>query len=562
METSRSSSSSSSSQYTSLLTAVAELRSDLERAVVRIQSLEEENLLLSSNNDSLEKALDTSRKRFQEMSETYTTTLSEKLDLEQQSEAFLETIKKNVTEKTKEFEALRDKFAGNDIDLIRVKVQEELEIPHKMRLQAKDEEIEEQREQFFQIRRELERYKGEHELTISSLNREILKLKADYDESMNALHKTELSLHEKTYETPEREALERGYNIKLTEQRHMIDTMREEVTQMRQERDEAVFALQQYKSQYEETVTHLRSKSVTAEAEKLGIETRITLLLAETDKKDSQLRSLRSVSDNYTNQLSEARQQINDYEKRISCLHDEYVRDNEEVRKLHDGEVRDYHHQIETTSTLLREREEQLRKMQRDITDMQNRYESGLSETRRSFQHEVQGLSKRNSSLESELCDEKNQRRRLEQQKLLEERNEIAEVLELRSELSRITREKDLLHEKLRDTESLAQEDKRNVTLSKREHDEMKKSNNVMTKELKDLREKHTKDAAEKEDLILALQKEMASRAINIEKLYKKNAEQLQKKYEYSLSKASKRADSYKDKALEAHKKLKEIAQR
>ena len=519
-------------------------------------------MLLTANNDSLDAALDTSRKRYQDMAETYTKTLAEKLDLEQQSEAFLDTIKKNVTEKTKEFEALRDKFAGNDIDLIRVKVQEELEIPHKMRIQAKDEEIEEQREQFFQIRRELERCKGEYDQAVSSLNREILKLKADYDDSMNTLHKTELLLHEKSYDTPEREALERGYNIRLTEQKHIIDMMRDEVTQMRQERDEAVFDLQQFKSKYEEAVSDLRAKAVNAEAEKLGIETRITLLLAEGDKKDGQLRTLRATSDSCSTQLSEARQHINDYEKRISSLHEEYIRDNEEVRKLYDSEIKDYQQQVETTSTLLREREEQLRKLQRDITDVQNRYENSISETRRSFQHEVQGLSKRNSSLESQLADERSHRRRLEQQKLLDDKNEIAEVLELRSEVARINREKDMLHEKLRDAENIAHAEKRDVLLNKRDHEEMKKTNSLLTKEAKDMREKYIKEMAEKEDLILALQKEMANRAMNIEKLYKRNAEQMQKKYEYSLAKANKRADSYKDKALEAHKKLKDIVQR
>jgi len=211
---------------------------------------------------------------------------------------------------------------------------------------------------------------------------------------------------------------------------------------------------------------------------------------------------------------------------------------------------------------LLRDREENIRKMQREMSELQTRYESGLNETRRSFQHEIQDLNKRSSSLEIELADEKSHRRRLEQQKLIDEKNEIAEVVELRSDVSRINREKDLLHEKLRNAENNIQEERRNNILNKREYEDMKRTLTLVNKELQELKEKSIKEKAEKEDLIFAMQKEMANRAMSIEKLYKNNAEQTQKKYEFNLAKANKRADSYKEKALEAHKKLKEIVQR
>ena len=68
-------------------------------------------------------------------------TVAEKLEAERQYETFIERVKIQLVEKTKDFELLREKLIPHDIDQLRIKVQEELEIQHKQQLQSMEQEL-------------------------------------------------------------------------------------------------------------------------------------------------------------------------------------------------------------------------------------------------------------------------------------------------------------------------------------------------------------------------------------------------------------------------------------
>jgi hypothetical protein len=68
-------------------------------------------------------------------------TVAEKLEAERQYETFIERVKIQLVEKTKDFEQLREKLIPHDIDQLRIKVQEELEIQHKQQLQSMEQEL-------------------------------------------------------------------------------------------------------------------------------------------------------------------------------------------------------------------------------------------------------------------------------------------------------------------------------------------------------------------------------------------------------------------------------------
>jgi hypothetical protein len=63
-------------------------------------------------------------------------TVAEKIDAERQYEAFMDRLKSQLIEKTKDFEQIREKLIPHDIDHLRIKVQEELEIIHKQQIQS------------------------------------------------------------------------------------------------------------------------------------------------------------------------------------------------------------------------------------------------------------------------------------------------------------------------------------------------------------------------------------------------------------------------------------------
>lgn len=68
-------------------------------------------------------------------------TVAEKIEAEQQYEAFMDRLKSQLIEKTKDFEQIRDKLIPHDIDQLRIKVQEELELQHKQHIQTMEQEI-------------------------------------------------------------------------------------------------------------------------------------------------------------------------------------------------------------------------------------------------------------------------------------------------------------------------------------------------------------------------------------------------------------------------------------
>jgi len=116
------SSSFSSSHYSNILETVSQLRSDLEKAISKIQSLENQNSILVKNYEAIKEELIQTRKKYNEAQDNYMSTVANKIEAERQSEEFLNRLKYELDEKTNEFEKLRDNFTPKDIDYIRIKV--------------------------------------------------------------------------------------------------------------------------------------------------------------------------------------------------------------------------------------------------------------------------------------------------------------------------------------------------------------------------------------------------------------------------------------------------------
>lgn len=101
-----------------------------------------------------------------------------------------------------------------------------------------------------------------------------------------------------------------------------------------------------------------------------------------------------------------------------------------------------------------------MRRAQRLTTEMQLRAESVESDLRKSNQLRAQELNRRLSALEIELVEERNVRKVAEYQTKQEYTELSAEFEVQKSELTRITREKDVLHEKVRVLESKYESEK------------------------------------------------------------------------------------------------------
>ena len=197
MDQSTSSSSVRSDYPQTLIGTVAELRMELQRTMAEIHSTKEQNRALQSNNQAIKEELMETRKKYAESYENYMSTVTEKLEAEGQNEAFMDRLKRQLAEKTKEFDLLRDKNSPQDIDTIRIKVQEELEIPHREKLMKLQNEIQEQKVISFKLKRDVEVSKTEYDVTERNHRAEQLALKAQHEQVEKRLRDEIIKLQER-----------------------------------------------------------------------------------------------------------------------------------------------------------------------------------------------------------------------------------------------------------------------------------------------------------------------------------------------------------------------------
>ena len=123
------------------------MRSDLEKTVSKLHILEGENVTLQTNYQRMKDELIDARKKYSEAREAYMNTHSEKLETEKRYQSLVEWAKTQVTERAEYFEQIRDTLVPQDIDAVRIKVQEELEMPHRQKIQAMESDVESHRDQ-------------------------------------------------------------------------------------------------------------------------------------------------------------------------------------------------------------------------------------------------------------------------------------------------------------------------------------------------------------------------------------------------------------------------------
>ena len=213
----------------------------------------------------------------------------------------------------------------------------------------------------------------------------------------------------------------------------------------------------------------------------------------------------------------------------------------------------------------IQDREELVRRAQRLTTEMQLRAESVETDLRKSHQIRAQELTRRLSALEIELAEEKNARKVFEYESK-QTVSELSTELEVqRSELTRITREKDVLHEKVRDFEGKYENEKRTLVQNRKETsatilnlDKTIKEykNNIIDLEARILQAKKNElenqfasqmlvanmdsQKIEKAAMIEAMQRETQSRASELEKMYVDKLEKIKENTRDALDKVRK----------------------
>jgi chromosome segregation ATPase len=465
---SNTSGSASSQHYSALLSTVAELRSDLERAVSRMHALETENGSLKSSYSRIKDELVDTRKKYLEARDNYMTTVSEKIEVENQYEGFMEKVKVQLAEKTKEFEQLRDKLAPQDIDYVRIKVQEELEIPHRQKIMALETEIEQLRDQYFMMRRESEKSKTEYETYTQNQRNEVVAIRNEHDAIVAGLREQITTLQDREY-APEKDDLLRGQKFKIDELQHLVNVLKEEVRVVRNESDSLRNQLEVTKSKEEETGTANRARMSVLESQKTELEQRLSIMTLDADKKEAQLRSLKTSAEDLSSELQRCRKAQGDTEARLASVSEEHSRVHSEMEAQYDKERKEVELEVDLLHAKLNEREDILRRAQREATEQQQKAELVDMEMRRSYVLQLQEITRKYNASELELADERNEMKMLEvQRQKLYEKIEIENEVH-RSEIDQLKREKGKLHDRLREMDNKMDEEKRRYGVLKRE---------------------------------------------------------------------------------------------
>ena len=343
METSQQSTSRSGNDYSStLIGTVSELRMELQRTMAEVQSVKDQNRSLLSNNQVIKDELLDTRKNYSEAYENYMATVTEKLEAERQNEAFMDRLKKQLLEKTKEFDSMRDKNSPQDIDTIRIKVQEELEIPHREKMIKVQNELQEQKSRTYDIKRQYDVLKTDFAVMLKSSQREVLSLKEQYDQ-VERRHRDEMMRLQDREISPEKdEQTIRAQGAQINELRHIGEKLKEDVRSMRQIKDDAVYSLQQSEARIEEVYVQLRARAAIAEADKAAIEHRLDHATAEGERKDATIRSVKLEVEQLTYNFNDVKRQLTEVESKLATANIDYTSDIQNTKDGYDVELLEF----------------------------------------------------------------------------------------------------------------------------------------------------------------------------------------------------------------------------
>lgn len=577
MENSTSSSSSGTSQHQALLRTVMELKTDLEMAMNKMLIMDEQNGSLTRNYSQLKEELIDTRRKYNECRENYLSTVADKLADEEKREEFNEKLKIQLSEKTKEFEALRDKFAPQDIDYIRIKVQEELEIPHRQRLHAMEEEVARHKENYFVMKRELESAKAAYEAYSNNQSRDVAAIREEH-ESVATILREQIARLQESDAVSEKDDIIRAKNNKLHELTLALELSQKDARSLQEERDRYSTLLTEYKATTLEEMEKLKNRVVMATAAKDGAEKRLSHMLQEIDKKEAAVRVFEQSAEDSQRSAEIARRALASVEGQLLALRTEHSKELEDITISNSSERAHLLELADRTQDKLRDREEALRKAMRDISGIQSRAEASESSLRRAHAASSSALKKRLGGLEIELadCTARYHSLQADHSRAFEETE--ATISAQKADSARLKREKEILHDKVRELEHQVDTERRKNTGLRRDlvarkesaeadMSEEKARLNAAEEELSPLRTKLIEVTAkcsmlegkyrEASAANAALQEDAKSKLTTLQAAYKDRLDSLKSKLKVNVIKERKRGDAYKEKALEAHSRNK-----
>lgn len=579
-------SSISSHHYGALLQTVSELRSDLEKTTLKIKSLQVENDSLSAQANLSREELSDVKKRFNEARESYLAAVTEKFEAEQQHDAMIDRLKAQLQEKTKDFEKIRDELVPHDIDQLRIKVQEELEIRHKQELKAVEADLELQKEKTFSVRRDLEKTRAEFTALTQNQQGEINSLRAEREALAETVRIERQAAKSRSGDNSgTKDQTIRSQANKLAETAHLVELLKEELKTARQDRDETNQTLIATRSKLEGLQATSKAKLAALDAEHQGLKLRGSLLQAEVDKRDGQLQMINASQEEQARRIEDLQRDKEAAERAILAANSDFQNQFHLLQTASEKERRELQEHVETLRNMLQDREDTLQRIQREASEMQTRAEGIERDLRRTHLVQLQELRKKLTACELDLADAV-QSTRIMQDRMMSTQEQMSHDKDsLMSDVSRLKREKEVLVAKLRDSEGSNEATKRKHLVVQQEltakltatekkvreavlqSSQQESKTAALTSRIVELERdrqsvRDSYDELEQRYNAMLLQvdamktdfhKQIQAVAPNV----KDRMETLQRQMTAAVAKERKRAEGYKAKALDAHYRIK-----
>lgn len=463
-----------------------------------------------------------------------------------------------------------------------------MQLQHKQEIKAKDIEAESLREKFYTIKRELERTKSEFAILLQHQQNEIDALHAEQQHSNIEPPSANFSTTGSNV-TPLRKGFAADEVCRQNELSHLVDKLRQELVHERSLKCQQQSSHDEERRDYDQVILNLKAKIGSIEAERSGLLERNQRLQADLEKKDHALKTMKSQYDDATVRLDQVSKELQERERVLSACRAEFTLQIQQMREEHRAEIQEQQEAMDEVSQKLREREDHVRRLQREISDVQQRAESTENELRRAHLQQSQELRKKNNSLELELVDLKQLCREREEDALgLQEQLSI-ERDGLLSEASRLRREKEVMHIKMRENESLAEAQRKKLHSTQ---SDLVTKVSLLERQLRDAKANFSASEVRYEgtyaklqdldrerrrlaDLCTSLEarlveekkrrdnlhKEFQQQLEGLGPSFKERADEVQRQMKVAISKERKRADAYKLKALEAHSRVKSLSE-
>jgi predicted nucleic acid-binding Zn-ribbon protein len=548
-----------------------------------MQSIEEQNRLMQGNNKQLKDELLETRKKYNEAQDNYMKTVASKFEQERQHEVVLERLNVEVSNKRKEFDVLREKFAPQDIDYIRIKVQEELEIPHKQRILAMEAEVEKHKEESFKSMRELERCKADYEAYSALQQRNAAAAAEDYNLGLIEMQGYVADMKNRNFDAEKDDAL-RTQRVKLGEMEQTCKSLRAEIAAVRTDRDETFYNTEQYRTHADEELTSLRARFAINETDKMALEKRVSLLASELDTKESQMRSLKQELEYSKDQMDSLKGQLMDAQTSVDRVREEGMVGIEQQRLRFETERSEQGAHIDSLQAKLLSREEQIRRTQREVVEGQVRMEGVEGAVRNTYAAQLVESRQRADTAMLNFTDTRD-KMSMEMANLRQTIDaRVNENENFKSEMTRLQREKGLLYDKLQGLEGRLVAEKSKYAVLKRdlstkvavaeEHEARLKSelhsqtqrfneaaahDEEQMKEIRRLQQRLSEHEAETEKRVNQATKGLREQQENVERVCLMKLEEGKRSARDAVNKERRKADAYKEKALESHARNKAL---